>query len=1007
VHSDHRRARQRQDRLLAVRPAPPLTALVASLLLLAASALPAEAKFRCGQTSACPDAGAVAEARAAAATACPCSEAASAKTYKKCWKPVVASFAKTRGKAAFPKACRKDVTRALANTTCGRPDVVLCRKVTKKGDVCKVTKAAKCADPYAAGSAFGSCADTCDEIVAEPFPSTRQLSDADLSGLAPDTGDGVLRFSPAPAALDDVGVGAILVGGATANTPAGLLRAVLAVEREGDTLTLRTAQAPIQLAFKKLHTRFVRSVALPGTTASAAMVAPRGGARTRKPFDFLLFDGDGDPETKNDQIALEGEIGASYDFSFGLDFDWGIIDGLPDVVTRCLESLVDILTGGEPRCSIDDLIPEARVAFVVHPQIEADLGVEGAAILEFEKELDLASATLAPIIIGPLVFVPAVDLTAELRGGASGEFSTGVRGSALFETSVSVSSRQTSAPQFREPVLRDTDFGPKETQVALHAGAKVGVGGRLNLLLFGVTGPYAEAQPYVAIDASVFDAPCWTLDAGIECSLGVRVTSPALPFVGKIILADWQAPDVTPLELELASGECEAPPEQSTLPPGSGPDATRLATPSYTPWSRTHASPVEGANAGSPGNGVVFSDLQRTIDGHYVRSGWGVRTLTKIADDGALVWARELRIDGGPFEPRRVRSGRDATMMVASRTVLDPIVLASVAQDGSAVGARAYDVDFEDCQTEIAALAPDGDGGFWVTGSCIGADHGFLLHARGAAARLWLLGDLPNLRLTVAEPIGSDVFLAGRALENGDPMVALRVTADGAIVWSKRYDGCAQAPDAIPSAAIVGALGDVTLAGSGGAQHNGTVVRILPDGSVGFATFPGFGFGAGSVFLLDSITELPTTGYVAGGSLVRFTGDQPDNVPAAALVGLDAAGRLLWARRYGMGGPGTYTAAGHTAVRLADDGGVVTTALAADPADPLGGFLWTFKPFAKDGTIAFAPGAASSTPLAVTDLPCTLVASDRPLTATARPIQSRTVTLASMPVTLATAVQTP
>jgi len=998
VHSHRRRARTRQDLLLGLQML---------LLALLAVASPADAKLRCGQTSSCPDAGAVAEARAAADQACPCGEATSAKAYKKCWKPVVASFAKTRGKAAFPKSCRKDVTRALANATCGRPDFVLCRKATKKGDVCKVAKAAKCADPYDLGGAFGSCADTCDEIVAEPFPTTRQLSDADLGALAPDPGDGTLRFSPAPAALDDVAVGAILVGGATTNTPAGLLRAVLSVEREGDTLTLRTAQAPIQLAFKKLHTRFVRSLAMPGADAAAAGVMPRGGVRTRKPFDFLLFDGDGDPETENDQIQLEGEIGASYDFSFGLDVDWGAIDDLPDFVTSCLESLGDLLTGGELSCSIDDLIPEARVTFVVHPQVEADVGVKGAAILGFEKELELASVNLAPIIVGPLVFVPAADVTATLEGGASGEFSTGVEGSALFETSVTVSSRQTQAPQFKEPELKDADFGPKETEVTLHANAKVGVGGKLNLLLFGVTGPYAEAQPYAEIEADVFEAPCWTLKAGVECALGIRVTSPALPLVGKVVLVDWQAPEVTPLELELASGECEEPPDQSTLPPGSGPDATKLATPSYTPWSRTYASPVEGATAGSPGNGSVFSDLQRTIDGHYVRSGWGVRTLTKFADDGALVWARDLRIDDAQIELRRVRSARDATMMVASRTVLDPIVLASVAQDGSAVGARAYDVDFEDCQTEIAALAPDGGGGWWVTGSCLGADHSFLLHARGADAQLWLLGDIPNLRLNVAEPIGSDVFLAGRALEDGDPMMALRVTQTGEVVWSKRYDGCAEAPDAIPSAAIVGAQGEVTLAGSGGAQHNGTVVRIRPDGSVGFATFPGFGFGAGSVFLLDSIAELPTTGYVAGGSVVRFTGEEPDNVPAAALVGLDAAGRLLWARRYGMGGPGTYTAAGHTAVRLADDGGVVTTALVADPADPLGGFLWAWKPFAKDGSIAFQAGTASSTPLAIEDLPCTLTASDRPLTATAVPIESRSVALTSTPATLTVVEQAP
>jgi hypothetical protein len=63
----------------------------------------------------------------------------------------------------------------------------------------------------------------------------------------------------------------------------------------------------------------------------------------------------------------------------------------------------------------------------------------------------------------------------------------------------------------------------------------------------------------------------------------------------------------------------------STSPPGSGPDEIRFATPTYTPWSRTYASPAWTSLVG-PGNGAFFTELQRTIDGRYVRSGYGLRT---------------------------------------------------------------------------------------------------------------------------------------------------------------------------------------------------------------------------------------------------------------------------------------------------------------------------------------------------------------------------------------------
>jgi hypothetical protein len=770
-----------------------------------------------------------------------------------------------------------------------------------------------------------------------------------------------------------------------------------------------TGQAPIQLAYRKLHVRFARSLAVPapGTSLRAGATAgPAEAITVTQPFDYTLFDGDGDPNTTNDRIEIEGTVGGGFDFDFALDVDWGDLDSLPDVVTTCLASFVDVLTGGEPACSIDALLPEAKVSFIVYPEVDADVNVHGAAILEYEKELDLASATLTPIIVGPLVFVPVTDVTALLAGGASGAFSTGVHGSALFETSVVVSSKQTQAPQFSEPKLTRTDFGPNDTSVTLHARAKVGIGARLNVLLFGVTGPYATARAYGAIEGDVLAVPCWSLHAGLEANLGVKVTSPALPFIGQVTLVDWRAPTLNPLDVEVTTGECDEPPDQSTLPPGSGPDATRLANPTYTPWARAWSSPVEGALAGTPGNGTVFSELQRTIDGHFVRSGYGVLTLTKFDDDGGLVWARDLGFEGSRMRPLRVKSSSDDSLLVVSRTITAPVVLTRLAQDGRVLEARGYDVPLETCNVDVTALAEDTGGGAWVAGSCVGDSHVFLLHAQGSAARFWLLGDTGAFRVNVAERVGNDVFLAGHVNDGTDALVAMRLGRDGTVVWSKRYDGCVSAPDASPSAAIVGPLGEITIAGSGGAQHNGILVRLRPDGSVGFAAFPGFGFGAGSVFLLDSLTELPTTGYVAGGSAVQFTGTEPENVPSAALVGFDAAGRILWANRYTFGPGGNHAATGHVALRLSDDGGAVATALTHDAADPLGGRLWAFKPFAKDGSIPFLPGTATRTPLAVVDLACSLVASDRTLPVQARAIGTRSVSVSSTPVALAIAQQT-
>jgi hypothetical protein len=159
------------------------------------------------------------------------------------------------------------------------------------------------------------------------------------------------------------------------------------------------------------------------------------------------------------------------------------------------------------------------------------------------------------------------------------------------------------------------------------------------------------------------------------------------------------------------------------------------------------------------------------------------------------------------------------------------------------------------------------------------------------------------------------------------------------------------------------------------------------------------------VFLLDSFAALPTTGYVAGGSEVSFTGQAPDNVPSAALVGFDAAGKIQWANRYTFGGPPNYAASGHVGVQLTDEGGVVATTLLAEE-DPLGGRLWAFEALAKDGSISFASDAERA-PLALQNLDCSLTASNLSVTVAEHAISARSVLVRGTTAKLTTAQQTP
>ena len=86
----------------------------------------------------------------------------------------------------------------------------------------------------------------------------------------------------------------------------------------------------------------------------------------------------------------------------------------------------------------------------------------------------------------------------------------------------------------------EVSFDPRPPEVTLRANARAALGVELSLLIYGVTGPYARAQAYGEVNADVFRSPCVELLAGLQGSLGVKLTTPAFLFINPIDLFNWQ-----------------------------------------------------------------------------------------------------------------------------------------------------------------------------------------------------------------------------------------------------------------------------------------------------------------------------------------------------------------------------------------------------------------------------------------------------------------------------------
>lgn len=818
-----------------------------------------------------------------------------------------------------------------------------------------------------------------DEITYELFASTLVLQPRDLAALASSSEDGKLVFAPEPAALRDVQVGQVLLGGMSERTPSGLLRVVAQVERGDGTLTLRTVGAPLQLAFRKLHARVRRAAdtsgemqRVPEDAGDAFVRSPLldgGGSRSQR-FDLVVFDGDGDEQTLNDQVKIDVTLTGAYSYDFSIDVDWGAIDRLPEVVTDCLASVANLLEGEPPSCSIDDLLPEAKTTFAVRPSLAADLTARGAASLDFERDFHVGTVHLPPIPLGPLVFVPSVDVIGNVKGGASARFEVGASASAELESSVVISTRTGGTPQLVPPTLEDWDVDVRPPTVDLHAFAEASVGARLHVSLFGIAGPYATASAIARIDAAPLLNPCWAVRLGLEADLGARITTPDLPLIGYVTLADWHTAPFRPFDQEVANGTCTIPADPPG-PPGSGPTAGALQSPPFTPWAHVIGGAVDGTTA--PGVGTLGAGspaLSPSIDGRWVAAGAFAGGLHKIDADGTLTWTEPF-VWSGERALRALRSvpTRDAGLLALLRAEDGAaFVLAKSTQAGVPGPARAYDLP-GDCIAAPADLARDASDGYVVLGQCLGTGEGWIVHLDAAgdvlSAGLLENDDAQHLVPRTALAVDGQVVVAGTLREPGlsETAFVTRLDAADRPTVSTAF-GCPDLPTIEPTAIAASEAGGVTIAGT--ANGIGFVARVRKDGGVGFARFPNLGAGVADVFVVSAVAELPSTGLVIAASTGDATGTEPN---AVVLAGLDGGGRNLWARRYALADPAPRALA-WPALRLTDDGGAIVTAV-AEPAGAGSGDLVAMKVHAKDGFLG-DHAAIASAQVALGSLACTV-----------------------------------
>lgn len=311
----------------------------------------------------------------------------------------------------------------------------------------------------------------------------------------------------------------VLVMGITNLTPFGALRKVTSIVTSGDIITLETSQATLENAIENCHIKIKYSIS-PGGVISATL--KEGVTFTHSsPFeltlvDVIIYDLDGDLGTTVDQVRANGGLSFTYDFDFELEIDEWELVSLTFTNTVEEDSALEVTVGDSLQFS-----EEAQIA-----------------------EFDLPLLT---IWIGfPVIIDPELEVNVGVDGEVNASVTTGVTQEANFTAGLDYNDGVWSP-------ISDLTNGFEYNEPSISAGATVEayMGPQLNLLLYGLAGPYAKTRGYLELEADPFCDPWWELYGGLAVDVGVIVE-----VLGETI-ADYEYPGVIDYRtlLAQASGE--------------------------------------------------------------------------------------------------------------------------------------------------------------------------------------------------------------------------------------------------------------------------------------------------------------------------------------------------------------------------------------------------------------------------------------------------------------------
>lgn len=358
-----------------------------------------------------------------------------------------------------------------------------------------------------------------------PSEEVRVMGESARASLASfdfdlDNNSGKLRFDASSAFAQKLREGRIVASRPIDGVAeAGLLQKVTSIDEQGGEIVATTRQATLAEAFKRADIDLQRELngddveetqtLKQGVTFQKRAPEPRTRRQEAGPpfqlnFDRVIIDGDGDKDTKDDQLKLNGDV------QFGASFDTKIKIGAFKL---------------------------KRFLFAVNIEESVNLEVTGDFDgADFSKTEKISEHNLKTIVFNVAGVPVVIKIDLIIKIGVDGTIEAELRASAEQSASVRLGADYRRDSGWQGINETDSQFNVPPPEFNLSSvNARGFARPQVEITLYGLAGPYLFTEPFVRFDAELYRSPYWELSGGLDFGVGFVVKVPVL---GEV--ANWE-----------------------------------------------------------------------------------------------------------------------------------------------------------------------------------------------------------------------------------------------------------------------------------------------------------------------------------------------------------------------------------------------------------------------------------------------------------------------------------